>query len=127
MISALIAVHNGAAFVDAAIRSVLRQTLPPDEVIVVDDASIDRTGDVVANFGCSVRLLRRTHEGEAAALNAGITESKGEFLSFLDADDLWAEEKLARQKAALDANPLVDAVFGQMVQFIDPEYRVTEP
>jgi glycosyltransferase involved in cell wall biosynthesis len=127
MISVVITVYNGAEFITAAIRSVLRQTLAPEEVIVVDDGSTDGSVDIVADFQPALRLLRQPRKGVAAALNAGIAESRGEYIAFLDGDDLWAEEKLARQSAALRSNAQLDAVFGQMVQFTDLDYKVAAP
>jgi glycosyltransferase involved in cell wall biosynthesis len=91
MISVIVPVYNGAKFIAAAIRSVLRQTLPPDEVIIVDDGSTDQSGDIAAGFEPKLRVLRQMHRGGAAALNAGIAVSRGELLAFLDADDLWSE------------------------------------
>jgi len=61
------------------------------------------------------------------ATDAGLAEAKGELLAFLDADDLWADDKLALQSSALASNSLLDAVFGGVVQFIDLDCRVTEP
>jgi glycosyltransferase involved in cell wall biosynthesis len=127
MISVIIPVHNGGAFIAAALRSVLHQTLPADEVIVVDDGSTDGSADIAARFGPPVRVLRQTHQGVAAATNAGIAEVSGEFLAFLDADDLWAENKLAEQSEALAANLSLDAVFGLVVQFTDLECQIAEP
>ncbi len=127
MISAIIPVFNGGEFIAGALRSVLGQTLPPDEVIVVDDGSTDGSADIAAQFGPPVRVLRRSHQGGSAALNAGVSEATGDLIAFLDADDLWAEEKLARQSAALAANNALDAVFGLVVQFIDLDCRVSHP
>ena len=127
MISVIVPVYNGAKFIAAAIRSVLRQTLPPDEVIIVDDGSTDQSGDIAAGFEPKLRVLRQMHRGGAAALNAGIAVSRGELLAFLDADDLWSEGKLMQQEAALASNPSLDAVFGRVAQFTDLECRISEP
>ena len=127
MITAIIPVFNGSEFIAGALRSVLGQTLPPDEIIVVDDGSTDGSADVAAEFGPPVRVLCQSHQGGSAALNAGISEARGDLIAFLDADDLWAEEKLAQQSAALAANDLLDAVFGLVVQFIDLDYQVSHP
>jgi glycosyltransferase involved in cell wall biosynthesis len=126
MISLVMAVHNGAKFIAPAIRSALAQTLPPDEVIVVDDGSGDDSAGIAARFGGNVRVLRLPHRGGSAALNAGVTEARGDTLAFLDADDLWAPDKLTSQAVAL-AEPAVDAVFGRVVNFTDPDCEITEP
>jgi glycosyltransferase involved in cell wall biosynthesis len=127
MISVIIPVFDGAQFIAAALRSVMRQTLLPDEVIVIDDGSSDTSAEIAAGFGPPIRVLRQKHHGCGTALNVGITVAKGELLAFLDADDLWTEGKLAQQKAALTSNLLLDAVFGYVVQFTDLDYQITDP
>jgi glycosyltransferase involved in cell wall biosynthesis len=74
---------------------VFRQTFKEYEVIVIDDGSTDETGDVVSRFGPLIRYIRQPHSGVAAARNRGITQSRGDLIAFLDADDLWLEEMLA--------------------------------
>ena len=119
MISVVIPVFNGAAYVGQAIESVLDQTLAPTEVVVVDDGSSDSTAEVVHRY--PVLYRRQTNQGPGAARNLGIRESRGELLAFLDADDLWLPEKLRLQKAALDENPDLQLVFCSMSQFRTPE------
>jgi glycosyltransferase involved in cell wall biosynthesis len=127
MISVVIAVYNGAKFLAAALNSVMRQTCAPGEIIVVDDGSTDASPDIAAGFGPSIRVLRRAHRGGASALNAGLAEAKGELLAFIDADDLWADEKLAQQCAALASDLSMEAVFGRVIQFTDLDCRIAEP
>jgi glycosyltransferase involved in cell wall biosynthesis len=127
MISVIVPVYNGEDFIAAALRSILRQTLAPHEVIVVDDGSTDRSAEIASGFGPPIRVLRQANCGTAMATNAGLAEAKGELLAFLDADDLWADEKLALQSSALASNSQLEAVFGGVVQFIDLDCRVTEP
>jgi glycosyltransferase involved in cell wall biosynthesis len=127
MISVVIAVKNGAKFLTAALNSVMRQTYAPSEVIVVDDGSTDASADIAAGFGPPIRVLRCAHRGEASALNAGLAEARGELLAFIDADDLWDDQKLAQQSAALASDLSIEAVFGRVVQFIDMDCRITEP
>lgn len=100
-VSVIIPVYNGARLVGEAIDSVLRQTLPGVELIVVDDGSTDDTPDVLASFGARIRTLRLPQGGVSRARNAGMAASQGELLAFLDADDVWHRNKLARQVAAL--------------------------
>jgi len=76
---------------------VFAQTLPPTEVIVVDDGSTDGTWDVIERFGARVRYVHQDNQGPAAARNKGIALATGQLLAFLDADDLWLPQKLARQ------------------------------
>ena len=111
-VSVLIDTYNHEGFIEQAIASVLEQTLPePDvEVIVVDDGSTDRTPEIVRRFEPRVRLLRKTNGGQASAFNAGIPECKGGIIAFLDGDDWWMEQKLARVTAVLEASPDVGMV-----------------
>jgi len=127
MISVIVPVYNGAQLIASALQSVMRQSLLPDEVIVVDDGSTDGSVDIAAKFGAPVKILRRSHQGGAAALNTGLAEAKGDLLAFLDADDLWSHDKLARQSAAIAADISLEAVFGRVVQFVDMECRIFEP
>jgi hypothetical protein len=112
-VSVIVAVYNGERFVADALASILGQTAPPDEVLVVDDGSTDGTGAMVARFP-GVRCLRLdANGGQAAALNRGVASTRGAYLAFLDADDVWASDKLARQLAAFAAEPALDVVYGQ--------------
>jgi glycosyltransferase involved in cell wall biosynthesis len=120
-ISVVIPCYNAAAYVGEAVRSVLTQTLPPHEVIVVDDGSTDTSATVLSAFGSSVILVRQGNQGVAAAVNHGLSRARGDAIAFLDADDLWMRDKLERQVAALMAEPALDAVFTHLTQFISPE------
>ncbi|MBM3672585.1 MAG: glycosyltransferase family 2 protein [Actinobacteria bacterium] len=122
-ISAIIPVRDGAAFIEDAIDSVLSQTVPPSEVIVVDDGSRDGTADVVARFGPSVRLVRQEAQNQSVALNRGIEEAAGALLSFCDADDMWTKDKLERQLEVLDRDREPLLVSGLVQQFVDPSAR----
>ena len=104
-ISCIVPVYNGARFLAEALESVLAQTLPPNEIIVVDDGSTDATAEVVRAYIRHVFYVRQPHAGAASARNCGIGLATSDFLSFLDADGLWHAEKLARQMHALEANP----------------------
>lgn len=100
-ISCIVPVYNGARFLAEALDSILAQSLPPAEIIVVDDGSTDATAAVVDAYAAKVRYVHQQNAGPASARNHGIRLAKGEFLSFLDADDLWQPDKLARQRSAL--------------------------
>ena len=127
MISVVIAVNNGAKFLAAALNSVMRQTCAPGEVIVVDDGSTDASPDIAAGFGPPIKVLRCAHRGGASALNAGIAEARGELLAFIDADDLWADKKLAQQSAILASDLSIEAVFGGIIQFTDMDCWIAKP
>ena len=104
-ISVIIPAWNRAREVCRAIDSALAQTLPPLEVIVVDDGSTDETPEVLARYGDRIRVVRQSNQGVAAARNAGIAVARGELLAFLDSDDVWLPRKLELQVARLDADP----------------------
>jgi glycosyltransferase involved in cell wall biosynthesis len=107
-VSVIIPTYNRAAPLQKATASVLSQTFQDFEVIVVDDASPDNTGDMVRSFGDQrIRYIRHeVNKGEGAARNTGILHSKGEYLAFLDDDDEWFPDKLRKQVALLDHSPL---------------------
>jgi glycosyltransferase involved in cell wall biosynthesis len=121
-VSVVIPVCNGARYLSAAIESVWAQTAPPQEVIVVDDGSQDETPDVIRRQTrpglCSIR---QASAGAAVARNRGAAEAKGEFLAFLDADDLWTADKLALQLKAFARKPQTDMVFGHIQEFVTQE------
>jgi glycosyltransferase involved in cell wall biosynthesis len=104
-ISVIIPVFNRAGEVCNAIDSALAQTLPPLEVIVVDDGSTDETPDVLARYGDRIRVVRRSNQGVAAARNAGIAIARGDLLAFLDSDDVWLPRKLELQASRIEADP----------------------
>jgi len=113
-VSVIIPAHNRAPVIDRAIRSVLAQTFRDFELIVVDDASSDTTAEVVsASSQQRTRLIRlASHVGAARARNAGIAESRGEWIAFLDSDDEWLPEKLDRQLTAIGRyGPTCDVVY----------------
>lgn len=97
VISVIIPVYNGERYLAEAIKSVLGQTLPAAEVIVVDDGSTDGSVEIARRFSPSVRYFRQTNQGPATARNVGVNAAQGQMLAFLDADDLWLPEKLAKQ------------------------------
>ena len=97
-VSVIIPVRNGVHFIEASINSVLTQTKLPHEVIVVDDGSTDGTRELVlARFSGKVKLIDGPCEGAGPARNKGVQASSSELIAFLDADDIWHEEKLQKQ------------------------------
>ncbi len=105
-VSVIIPTYNRAALVTEAVASVLAQSWQDFELLVVDDGGSDNTAAALAPYADRIRLLRReTRGGVSAARNAGIAAARGEWLAFLDSDDLWLPEKLARQMAYLAGHP----------------------
>jgi glycosyltransferase involved in cell wall biosynthesis len=121
VISAIITTFNCETYLGQAIESILNQTVAADEIIVVDDGSSDGSAELVRRYGSRVLYLWQSNRGPGAARNLGIRVAQGELLAFLDSDDLWLPRKLELQMAALDRDPDIDLVFGQMVQFRDDE------
>jgi glycosyltransferase involved in cell wall biosynthesis len=105
LVSVVIPTYNRAHCVGEAIKSVLDQTYKNFEIIVVDDGSTDNTQEVLATFGDRIRVIRQENKGVSAARNAGIREARGEWLAFLDSDDLWLPDKLGIQIADLRRYP----------------------
>jgi len=120
-ISVVIPVYNGAVYLPEAIQSVIRQTRPAAEIILVDDGSEDNSAAIARQFGPIVRCIETDHAGPAAARNQGVIHSTGDWLAFLDADDLWSPEKLEQQVAAVEAQPSLEAVLGMIESFISPD------
>ena len=106
VVSVVIPTCNRRPMVREAIDSVLAQSLSAFELIVVDDGSEDGTSaELRARYGSSVRVLSQTRSGVAAARNRGVRYSSGDYLAFLDSDDLWLAKKLAAQAAFMEARP----------------------
>jgi glycosyltransferase involved in cell wall biosynthesis len=114
-VSVVIPVRDGARFLEEAVASVAQQTRAAREVIVVDDGSADGSAEIAARLGALVE--RQPQRGPAAARNRGVELATGGLVSFLDADDVWPEDKLERQVATLDARPDVELLFGHVRQF----------
>lgn len=114
-VSLIIPCCNQSAFVAAAIQSALAQSVPPDEVILIDDGSTDASAAECARFGDAVRIVRQDNRGAAAARNAGVALSHHPLLAFLDADDLWPADSLAHRLALIASG--ADIAFGAVRQF----------
>ncbi|OGQ82751.1 MAG: hypothetical protein A3F90_06795 [Deltaproteobacteria bacterium RIFCSPLOWO2_12_FULL_60_19] len=109
LVSVIVPVYNGERFLTEALDSIFAQDYRPIEVIVVDDGSSDRTPEIARSFG-EIRYLCQSNRGLAATRNAGIREARGEFLAFLDADDLMMANKLSSQIKYLLDHPEVGCV-----------------
>ena len=121
VISCIIPAYNAATYLGEAIESVLGQTLPPRQLVVVDDGSTDGTAGVAARYGPGVLVLRQANQGRAVACNAGLAAAQGDFIAFLDADDLWRPEKLARQVERFRRRPTLDYCLTLIQNFVSPE------
>lgn len=117
LVSVVIPAFNGAEFIGQTIESILAQTWPAVEVLVVDDGSTDGTPEVVERFGDHVRLLQQKNSGTPAARNLGLKHAKGEFFAVLDQDDLWLPQKLARQIPRFREDPKIGLVYAR-IEFV---------
>ncbi|MDH4227405.1 MAG: glycosyltransferase [Deltaproteobacteria bacterium] len=109
MVSVVIPTFNRALLLKEAVVSVLAQTYVNLEVIIVDDGSTDNTGEVVTALGDSrIRYIKKPNGGVSSARNRGIEEATGEFIAFLDSDDMWRPTKVEKQIGALCDNPAFD-------------------
>ena len=117
-VSAVIPCYNAAPFLRETIDSVLNQTHPALEVIVVDDGSTDDSAAIAESYGPPVRVIRQENQGQSAARNRGMDEAQGEWVALLDADDCWLPHKLERQLAVWRASPDdVVCVYSDLVVF----------
>jgi hypothetical protein len=119
LVTVVIPVYNGARFLPEAVEAVLAQAWPSLEIIVVDDGSTDDIEEVVAQLPTSVRFFRQENAGPAAARNRGIRDASGDYIAFIDVDDLWPEGKLKTAIEMLERSPSLDALTGyaQLMQF----------
>jgi glycosyltransferase involved in cell wall biosynthesis len=130
LVSVIVPVFNGAAFVAEGVGSALAQTWPALEVIVVDDGSRDAPPailDALAARDPRVQVVHQANAGPSAARNAGLERARGAYVAFLDADDRLLPHKLADQVAALEADPSVDLVYGEVHYVEDGGGRVWDP
>ena len=94
LVSVVVPNHNGALYVGDTLISVLSQTYPYIEILVVDDGSTDGSLEILSDFGEKINLIRTLNLGASAARNAGIKAARGEFIALLDNDDIWAKNKI---------------------------------
>jgi glycosyltransferase involved in cell wall biosynthesis len=119
-VSVVIPVHDGRRYIADAIESVLGQTAPAFEVIVIDDGSTDESAAVAERYAPRVSVHRQENAGIGATRNRGVALAQGDMIAFLDADDLWEPRKLELQLGAMAADPKPDIVLGHVRQFVDP-------
>lgn len=116
-VTALIPTFNSERYICETVDSVLAQTCPVHEVIVVDDGSTDRTQEVLASYGNRIRYIRQPNAGPPAARNTGLAQATGDFIALLDSDDLWAPTKIELQIDYLRRHPSCGLVYTDMKTF----------
>lgn len=125
LVSVIIATYNYGRYITRALDSVLFQTYPNIEVVVVDDGSTDDTCSILsATYGNRISYIRQANRGAAAARNAGISISRGEYIAFLDADDRYRPENIALKVEFLERNKQYPWVYSDWV-WIDKSNRIT--
>lgn len=123
-VSVIIPAFNAEKYIDETLQSVLAQTSPPSEIIVVDDGSTDGTREAVSKFD-GVRYVYQQNAGVAKALNLGCQLATSHHIAFVSADDVWQPDKLQRQRERLIDRPHA-LVFGHMLNFISPDLTPSE-
>lgn len=129
LVSVVIATYNMAQYLPLAVQSVLNQTFPNLEINVVDDGSTDNTREVIEQFSSDPRVHYhyQRNTGQAAAKNKGIQESKGDFIAFLDADDIWMPQKLEKQLPLFGASKNVGVVYSTITYINEKGEILTTP
>lgn len=120
LITVVVPAYNAARLVVPAIQSILAQTFTDHETIVVDDGSKDDTREVVAKFNGRVQLVAQANAGAAAARNRGISQARGSWVAFLDADDEWRPDHLTLLLEAAERSPEAQLVYGSKIT-VDPQ------
>jgi len=116
-VSVIIPTFNRAKYIGEAIDSVLAQTYPVSEIIVIDDGSTDRTKDIVRKYGHPVKYVFQENRGPSSARNMGLRMAQGNYIAFIDSDDMWEPDKVEIQIDFFRKYPQVDFVFGHMANF----------
>lgn len=126
LVSIIIPVFNGEKYIAETIQSVLTQSYPNIEIIAVDDGSTDNTKHIICDQFEMVNYHYQNNQGQGAALNHGLSLAKGEFITFLDADDLIMPDKTKTQVNYLKSMPEIDMVYGIVEQFVCPSLTVRQ-
>jgi glycosyltransferase involved in cell wall biosynthesis len=121
LITCIVPTYNAVGYLGESLESILAQDYRPLEVIVVDDGSTDHTAELAESYGPPVRVVvQETNLGPSATRNRGLREARGEYLTFLDADDLYRPGKLTRQLQVLEADPEIDICLCVAENFWEP-------
>jgi len=121
-VSVVMTAWNAEWFVEAALSSVLHQTVVPEQIVVVDDGSTDATAAIADALDPRVTVVRCAHAGVGASRNAGLAVARHPLVAFIDADDVWLPPKLERQLAVLADDPAREAVFCKFDEFTDVDH-----
>lgn len=119
VVSVIIPVYNGEKYLTEALESVLAQTYTNYEIIAVDDGSTDGSSTILAGYADRIKVIRQENRDVCAARNTGVRAAQGDYIAFLDQDDLWLPQKLAQQLRVFSAHPDADVVFTNLIKFTD--------
>lgn len=108
LVTCIIPVFNGEKYIESAIESVLNQTYKNIEIILADDGSTDNTPNLIRKYDGKIRYIRQPNAGSASARNLGISKTCGDFIGFLDSDDMWDKDKILLQLECFENNPEID-------------------
>lgn len=111
LVSVIICVYNGEKYIESSIKSALAQTYQNIEIIVIDDGSTDRTGEIVKNYCPDVKYIYQENKGVSEARNTGLRHCSGNYIAWLDADDLYLPDKIKEQVDFLQQNKDIDCVY----------------
>jgi glycosyltransferase involved in cell wall biosynthesis len=126
-ISAVIAAYQAEEWIAEALESILVQTRPPDEIVVVDDGSTDGTARELERFADRAHIIRQPNGGCPAAFNTAFRAASGDFVALCGSDDVWSPRKLEWQIEAIQAHNEVDVLFGHAVLIGEREGEYTRP
>ena len=112
LVSVVIPTYNRAHFIVDAIESVLNQSYPSIEILIIDDGSTDDTDKVLENYNDKITLIKQANQGVSSARNNGISHANGDYVAFLDSDDIWAEDKITKQINIFNEYPRTGLVTG---------------
>jgi len=118
-VSVIVAAYNGAEHIRETLESILKQTVPPAEVIVVNDGSTDDTASIVRSFGKAVTLIETPNQGVCQARNLGAENAVSEWLAFCDQDDIWLPQKLEKQLRLVHKSPEIPCVITDRATYTD--------
>jgi len=119
LVSVIVPVHSGERFLASALESIFQQDYDPYEVIVVDDGSTDRSAEIVRSYR-DIHYLHQSAQGVSVARNAGVSAARGEFIAFLDQDDIWTPNKLSVQMTHFLERPDVGYTIARLRLFLEP-------
>lgn len=122
-VTVVVPTYNGARYLREAIDSALAQTWKELEIVVVDDGSTDETPSLLAEYGTRIRVIRKPNGGTSSALNVGIRAAQGEWVAWLDSDNLWEPTKVEREIETARVHPAAGLIYTDYVQ-VDEEGRV---